>query len=167
MAWTGDTKTITVTGNKTEVRVKREESWQGTAPSPASKTKWQSSGNTLQSTITIYLAYSAWSCSCNRSNSWHTDHNCTTNRYQLAKHHTLCNLSISPIATYSSVSQTFVLVQLFWLQKITMHPHILAHIIVRLDDMYPKLKIYTSEMTLITNMYQHHTLQCSAWFDLN
>jgi len=38
-------------------------------------------------------------------------------------------------------AQTFLLVDPFWLQKITTHPDILAHADLNyLDDRYPKLK---------------------------
>jgi hypothetical protein len=53
-----------------------------------------------------------------------------------------------------SASQTFLLADAFWLQKITTDPHILAHInIVCPDDRYLKLKFYTSELILDSYKY--------------
>jgi hypothetical protein len=41
-----------------------------------------------------------------------------------------------------------------WIQKITTDPHILAHVDMEfLDERYPKLKIYISEMIL--DSYEH------------
>jgi hypothetical protein len=57
---------------------------------------------------------------------------------------------------YLIASIKFFLVDSFWLKKITMDPHILAHILVYreyADDRYPKLKIYISEM--IADSYQY------------
>lgn len=42
---------------------KREESWQGKTPSPASKTNYKSPGNTPAINDNIYLAYSGQHCS--------------------------------------------------------------------------------------------------------
>jgi hypothetical protein len=47
--------------------------------------------------------------------------------------------------TYASVSTVVLLAHLFGLQKITVDPHILAHLnIVCPEDKYPKLKIFVS-----------------------
>jgi hypothetical protein len=57
--------------------------------------------------------------------------------------------AVVPGTVYSSVSQTFLLADPFWLRKITMDPHILAHANIQCpDDRYSKLKIYTSEIIL-------------------
>jgi hypothetical protein len=52
----------------------------------------------------------------------------------------------------------------FWLQKITMDLHILAHLNVEyLDDRYPKLKIYMSELILDSYEYiplSYVTMHC-------
>jgi hypothetical protein len=48
----------------------------------------------------------------------------------------------------------FLLADPSWIQKITADPHILAHVNMEfLDDRYPKLKIYISEMIL--DSYEH------------
>jgi len=49
----------------------------------------------------------------------------------------------------------------FWLPKTT-DPHILANVEC-LDDRYPVLKIYISELII----YSYATVHCVAWFDLN
>jgi hypothetical protein len=48
---------------------------------------------------------------------------------------------------WDSVSQTFILADPFWLRKITTDSHILAYVNMDcMDDRYPKLDIYTSEL---------------------
>ena len=60
-----------------------------------------------------------------------------------------CNLIFA-----MSVFSNFLLADTFQFQKITINPHILAHVnTVCLDDRYPKLNIYISELTLPS--YEH------------
>jgi hypothetical protein len=48
---------------------------------------------------------------------------------------------------YNSVSQTSLLTDPFWYEKITADPHILAQVNIECpDDRYAELKIYISEM---------------------
>jgi hypothetical protein len=55
---------------------------------------------------------------------------------------------------YINVPQSFLLADPFRLRKIATNPHILAHVnIACLDDWYPQLKIYISE--LILDSYEH------------
>jgi hypothetical protein len=55
---------------------------------------------------------------------------------------------------YLTASKTFLLMDSFWLQNITMDHHILAHINMEcLDDRQPKLKIYISE--IISDSYKY------------
>jgi hypothetical protein len=54
----------------------------------------------------------------------------------------------------ATVTQMFLLVDPFWLQKITTHPDILAHSDIEcLDYRYPEFKICISE--LILDRYQY------------
>jgi hypothetical protein len=48
---------------------------------------------------------------------------------------------------YTSDSQTILLENPFWLRKIVTEPHIFGHINIECQDLYPKLKIYISELT--------------------
>jgi hypothetical protein len=71
--------------------------------------------------------------------------------YNLDFENKTCSLKVKAVAPvlYASISQSYVLTDPFWLQKITMDPHILAHISIQFsDDRYPKLQIYTSELIL-------------------
>ena len=55
---------------------------------------------------------------------------------------------------YTSVPETVLLADPFWLRKITTDPHILAHVNIGCpEDRHPKLKIYISE--LILDSFEH------------
>jgi hypothetical protein len=58
-------------------------------------------------------------------------------------------LSVGTLKYPSAVFPTFLLADTFWLRKITMYPHILAHV----NILSPKLKIYVSEF--ISDGYEH------------
>jgi len=63
-------------------------------------------------------------------------------------------LSYNLIYFTSVFPKHFLLVDTFWFQKITLDPHILAHVnTVCLNDRHPKLNIYISE--LISLSYEH------------
>jgi len=58
-------------------------------------------------------------------------------------------LSCNLIYFMSVFPKHFLLADTFWFQKITVDPHILAHVnTMCLDDRYPKLNIYISELIL-------------------
>jgi hypothetical protein len=63
----------------------------------------------------------------------------------------------------TSVSRTSLFADVFWLRKLTTDPHILAHVSIDcLDDMYPKLNIYISELVL--DRYEYITLACVTMY---
>jgi hypothetical protein len=56
-------------------------------------------------------------------------------------------LQLLSLTLQSSVSQTFMLADLFWIRKITKDPNILTHVIIVCPKYrYPKSKIYISEL---------------------
>jgi hypothetical protein len=70
---------------------------------------------------------------------------------------------------FKCVPRTFLLAEPFGLQKINTDPYILTHVnTVRLDDKYPKLKIYISELILGSIPSSHPVIQlaCNLAFNV-
>ena len=61
---------------------------------------------------------------------------------------------MEPLICYITVPQTCLFADPFWLRKIATDRHILTHLNIECrNDMYPKLKIYISEMILDSYEY--------------